>query len=473
MQERLALVRRSSRRAHLGLGADRPAVPGRRRTGAADPGPAGSAVVHARAPRATGVHPARGHDRGGAVVRRIARPVVAAAPRRIEAPFFGIPELSRTRPIRPNASSRSTDLADHHPDDPFVHLRSAGWRGAAAIFALAERRLPPRARALAEQRPRAQQPRQRARHAGPPRRGARPVSRRRYAADPHNAAAYFNASQIYTQRFEYKAASEALSRASALNFDLVKTYQAPGHRGRTAAAGGPVARAADASGGRCRRCAPRAPSRRCCPPAGVSASSSRAGRSASLAVLLAIAAVWVGRRLHTEHAAARVQQLRARGVPPLRGTPPRDRAVLDLCGSRIARRERGVRARAAHAAPPWRGAALEAAAHRAGHGDPGLRPAVARQPAAADGADVHHRRRCARRGWGCVPRSASSRGCWTGARDTSLLGRRRGVAAGLRVLDARLLRGLHAARRTRRSSAAPVTRPRGGDPPRRVTAAAA
>jgi tetratricopeptide (TPR) repeat protein len=40
-----------------------------------------------------------------------------------------------------------------------------------------------------------------------------------------NAAAAFNASQIYTQRFDFRAATEALSRAAALNFDLVKTYQ--------------------------------------------------------------------------------------------------------------------------------------------------------------------------------------------------------------------------------------------------------
>lgn len=43
--------------------------------------------------------------------------------------------------------------------------------------------------------------------------------------NPSNAAAWFNASQIYTQRFEYRAATDALSRASALNFDMVKSYQ--------------------------------------------------------------------------------------------------------------------------------------------------------------------------------------------------------------------------------------------------------
>ncbi|MFN8588117.1 MAG: tetratricopeptide repeat protein [Candidatus Eisenbacteria bacterium] len=44
-------------------------------------------------------------------------------------------------------------------------------------------------------------------------------------ADPTNAAALFNASQLHTQRFEYSQASDALNRASALNFELVKRYQ--------------------------------------------------------------------------------------------------------------------------------------------------------------------------------------------------------------------------------------------------------
>ncbi|OGF21557.1 MAG: hypothetical protein A2V63_04710 [Candidatus Eisenbacteria bacterium RBG_19FT_COMBO_70_11] len=44
-------------------------------------------------------------------------------------------------------------------------------------------------------------------------------------ADGTNAAAYFNASQIYTQRFDYRAANEALSTASSLNFEMVKNYQ--------------------------------------------------------------------------------------------------------------------------------------------------------------------------------------------------------------------------------------------------------
>lgn len=45
------------------------------------------------------------------------------------------------------------------------------------------------------------------------------------ALNPENAAPLFNASQLYTQRFEYALATAALSKASALNFELVRTYQ--------------------------------------------------------------------------------------------------------------------------------------------------------------------------------------------------------------------------------------------------------
>jgi tetratricopeptide (TPR) repeat protein len=51
---------------------------------------------------------------------------------------------------------------------------------------------------------------------------------------PGNAAAWFNASQIHTRRFDYHPATEALSRASALDFEMVKTYQARGGRGSLA-----------------------------------------------------------------------------------------------------------------------------------------------------------------------------------------------------------------------------------------------
>ncbi len=47
-------------------------------------------------------------------------------------------------------------------------------------------------------------------------------------ADPENAAAPFNLSLVYTRQFEYRAASEAAARASALDFELVKNHQALG-----------------------------------------------------------------------------------------------------------------------------------------------------------------------------------------------------------------------------------------------------
>lgn len=44
-------------------------------------------------------------------------------------------------------------------------------------------------------------------------------------ANPLDAAAHFNASQLYTQRFDYQAATDELGRATAANFELVRTYQ--------------------------------------------------------------------------------------------------------------------------------------------------------------------------------------------------------------------------------------------------------
>ena len=47
-------------------------------------------------------------------------------------------------------------------------------------------------------------------------------------ANPKNAAARFNASQIYTLNFDFPAATIELERASALDFELVRTYQSQG-----------------------------------------------------------------------------------------------------------------------------------------------------------------------------------------------------------------------------------------------------
>src|SRR2546428_1271901 len=54
------------------------------------------------------------------------------------------------------------------------------------------------------------------------------LSRRGVSADPQDAAAYFNESQILTRQFDYHAASDAAARASAIDFDLVKGQQVRG-----------------------------------------------------------------------------------------------------------------------------------------------------------------------------------------------------------------------------------------------------
>ncbi|MEO5617962.1 MAG: tetratricopeptide repeat protein, partial [Candidatus Eisenbacteria bacterium] len=47
-------------------------------------------------------------------------------------------------------------------------------------------------------------------------------------AQPANAAAWFNQAQVYTQRYDYRAATDAMSRASALNFEMVTSTQSQG-----------------------------------------------------------------------------------------------------------------------------------------------------------------------------------------------------------------------------------------------------
>ena len=50
--------------------------------------------------------------------------------------------------------------------------------------------------------------------------------RRASQRDAANAAAHFNAAQLLTRRFDYAGAGEELRQASAIDFDLVKQYQA-------------------------------------------------------------------------------------------------------------------------------------------------------------------------------------------------------------------------------------------------------
>jgi tetratricopeptide (TPR) repeat protein len=141
-----------------------------------------------------------------------------------QGPFFGIPELA-SETYSPDRQQQMTELADHHPEDGFaqfalgwlarrggdLQLAERAYRHALQIWPHDDRVLNNLGNTLAMQG-RSDE--------------ALVMYQRAYAADSRNAAAYFNASQIFTQRFEYKPANDALSRASALNFDLVKAYQA-------------------------------------------------------------------------------------------------------------------------------------------------------------------------------------------------------------------------------------------------------
>ncbi len=138
-------------------------------------------------------------------------------------PLYGIP-MVEPEPYSSELQARLQRLARLHPDNPFVLFGLAwvarhgndlataedAYRRALAIRPQDDRIMNNLGNTLAMQ-------------------GRLDESLDRYlratAVNPSNAGAYFNASQIYTQRYEYRTASDALSRASALNFDLVKSYQ--------------------------------------------------------------------------------------------------------------------------------------------------------------------------------------------------------------------------------------------------------
>ncbi|HEY6866205.1 MAG TPA: tetratricopeptide repeat protein, partial [Candidatus Eisenbacteria bacterium] len=140
------------------------------------------------------------------------------------APFYGVPGLQS----EPFSAVRRADLerrATLHPDSPFLQF-AAGWmaqrggdavaaerhfRDALAAWPNDDRVLNNLGNALAAQG-RADD--------------ALTTYRKAIALEPRNAAAHFNASQIYTMRYDFQAANEELARASALDFEMVKACQA-------------------------------------------------------------------------------------------------------------------------------------------------------------------------------------------------------------------------------------------------------
>jgi tetratricopeptide (TPR) repeat protein len=148
-----------------------------------------------------------------------------AAPLRTgSAPYYGATMLEHA-PYRASAHARLRDLAEAHPDNGFVQF-ALGWtarRGGAIAEAEAAYR-----RALVR---------------WPDQDGilnnlgttlalqgrtdeALEAYERATRINAKNAAAHYNRAQLKTLQFDFREASDGLSRASALDFDLVKNYQA-------------------------------------------------------------------------------------------------------------------------------------------------------------------------------------------------------------------------------------------------------
>ena len=141
-------------------------------------------------------------------------------------PLYGV-ALAETEPPSSERTARLVSLAEQHPGNPYLQF-AAGWasrrtgaladaekfyRRTLALWPSDDRTLSNLGATLMMQGKTDD---------------ALEMFVKATQANSTNAAAWFNQSQIYTQRFDYRAATDALSRASALNFEMVKTYQAQG-----------------------------------------------------------------------------------------------------------------------------------------------------------------------------------------------------------------------------------------------------
>jgi tetratricopeptide (TPR) repeat protein len=148
------------------------------------------------------------------------------------APLFGVPMIEHDG-WTPERAERLARFAAQHPDNPYLRFaqawtqRQAGdaaaaeksWRAVLELWPGDAAALNNLGNALAMQ-------------------GRADDALASYLAatraNPDAAPAWFNASQIYTQRFAYEPANDAIARASALDFEMVKAYQAQGADGTLA-----------------------------------------------------------------------------------------------------------------------------------------------------------------------------------------------------------------------------------------------
>lgn len=142
------------------------------------------------------------------------------------APLYGV-ALVETEPASPERAAALRDLAERNRSNPFLQF-AAGWASGRTGNLEAAESLYRRALTLWPNDDRALN------NLGNVllMRGHADEALASYVeavkVNSMNAAAWFNQSQIFTQRFDYRAATDALSRASSLNFEMVKTYQSQG-----------------------------------------------------------------------------------------------------------------------------------------------------------------------------------------------------------------------------------------------------
>ncbi len=152
------------------------------------------------------------------VLQRLALPLRTEGP-----PFYGVPTI-QNEIYNPAAQARYQRLLGNDPDNAFLQFGLAWTARRGGDLATAERAYR-RALELWPQNDRllnnlgntlAMQGRAT---------DALDMYQKSVEANPLNAAAWFNQAQIFTQRYQYQQATAAMTRASALNFELVKTLQ--------------------------------------------------------------------------------------------------------------------------------------------------------------------------------------------------------------------------------------------------------
>lgn len=155
---------------------------------------------------------------------RLATPLQPAA-----APFFGVTSLEHA-PFSPAALDDIRRTAEEHPREPFpqfglawvanrggdIATAEAAYRRVLESWPNDDRTLNNLGNLLAVQGRLDE---------------ALALYGRATTLNPGNPAAHFNASQVHTRLFDYRAASDAVSRASALDFELVQRYRSRGTDG--------------------------------------------------------------------------------------------------------------------------------------------------------------------------------------------------------------------------------------------------